>query len=86
MQQKLPLQSEILQSLSAVDPIVRGHSQTAVHLRKLLEIMGHLLPHNTDTDQDILRYNVDQTLPSFQEGGEDLHLQCCANLEMHTAK
>ena len=36
--------------------------------RKLTEIMGHLLPPDADTHQEILRYNVDQTLPSFQNG------------------
>lgn len=68
LQKKLPLQSETLQSLSAVDPIVRGHSLTTVNLRKLTHMMGHLLPPDADTDQEILRFNVDQALPSFQNG------------------
>ena len=54
--------------MSAVDPVVRGHSQTLVKLRKLIELMGHLLPPDADTHQEILRYNVDQTLPSYQDG------------------
>lgn len=77
MQPKLSLQSVVLQSLSAVDPVVRGHSQTAVHLRKLLELMSHLLPCDIDADQDILRYNVDQALPSFEEGGDVVQWWAC---------
>lgn len=70
MQHKLPLQSVVLQSLSAVDPIARGHSQTAVHLKKLLGMTSHLLPGDADGEREVLQYNVDQALPKFEEGGD----------------
>ncbi|KAK9541956.1 hypothetical protein VZT92_001966 [Zoarces viviparus] len=31
-------------------------------------MMSHLLPPEADTHQEILQYNVDQTLPTFKEG------------------
>ncbi|KAK5871859.1 hypothetical protein PBY51_012600 [Eleginops maclovinus] len=39
-----------------------------IYLRELIHMMGHLLPPDADTDQEILRFNVDQALPSFQHG------------------
>lgn len=67
LQKKLPLQSQTLQSLSAIDPLLRGHSQTVLHLRKLMEKLGHLLPPDADTHLEILQYDVDNTLPSFED-------------------
>ncbi|XP_041703723.1 uncharacterized protein LOC121539361 [Coregonus clupeaformis] len=43
MQKKLPLDSRTLQSLSAQDPVVRGHSQTGILLKRLVGMICH--PH-----------------------------------------
>lgn len=39
--------------------------------------MSHLLPCNIDTDREILRYNVDQALPSYEEGGDVVQWWAC---------
>ncbi|XP_051545988.1 uncharacterized protein LOC127436096 [Myxocyprinus asiaticus] len=70
LQKKLPLQSKTLQCLSAMDPVVRGHSQPGFELKKLTQMISHILPPDADTHQEILQYSVDQTLPTFKEGDE----------------
>lgn len=72
------LQSKTLQCLSAMDPILRGHSQTGSELRKLTAMMDHLLP-DVDTHQEILQYNVDQSLPSFQDGDDVVRWWACVD-------
>lgn len=42
-------------ALSALDPLLRGHSQASIQLKKLWGMLTHLLP----TGCDILRSNVD---------------------------
>ncbi|KAF0042478.1 hypothetical protein F2P81_006010 [Scophthalmus maximus] len=39
LQKKVPLQSKTLQCLSAMDPVVRGHSQTGFELKKLTQMI-----------------------------------------------
>ncbi|KAK5859308.1 hypothetical protein PBY51_003385 [Eleginops maclovinus] len=48
--------------------VVLVRAMKRIYLRKLIHMMGHLLPPDADTDQEILRFNVDQALPSFQHG------------------
>ncbi|KAJ8346615.1 hypothetical protein SKAU_G00280160 [Synaphobranchus kaupii] len=74
LQKKLPLQSKTLQCLSAVDPVVRGHTKTGFKLKKLTYTMSHLLPPDADTHQEILQYSVDHTLPTFKEGDDVVRL------------
>lgn len=68
MQAKLPLRSKTLQALSSIDPVVRGHSEAEAQLRKLADIMKHLVPQESDITQEIIRYNIDATLAQYQEG------------------
>ncbi|XP_051512226.1 uncharacterized protein LOC127416743 [Myxocyprinus asiaticus] len=70
LQKKLPLHSKTLQCLSAMDPVVRGQSQTGFELKKLTQMMSHMLPPDAATHQEILQYSVDQTLPTFKEGDD----------------
>ena len=63
MQKKLPLNSRTLQALSALDPLVRGHSETGILLKRLSGpgMMGHLvLPQ--------CKFNFDSTLPLYIDG------------------
>lgn len=54
MQAKLPLRSKTLQALSSIDPVVRGHSEAGAQLRKLADIMKHLVPQESDITQEII--------------------------------
>ena len=55
MQKKLPLNSMTLQALSALDPLVRGHSETGILLKRLSgpEMMGHLVPPECDVPLEV---------------------------------
>lgn len=64
----MPLRSKTLQALSSIDPVVRGHSEAEAQLRKLADIMKHLVPQESDITQEIIHYNIDATLPQYQEG------------------
>ncbi|GAA6086813.1 uncharacterized protein LOC116222886, partial [Tachysurus ichikawai] len=68
LQKKLSLQSKTLQCLSAIDLVVRGHSQTGFELKKLTQMLSHMLPPDADTHQEILHYSADQALPTFTDG------------------
>lgn len=70
MQKKLPLNSKTLQSLSALDPLVRGHSVTGILLKRLAGMMGHLLPPHYDVPQEVVKFNVDSTLPLCNDGDD----------------
>ncbi|GBM80335.1 hypothetical protein AVEN_132898-1 [Araneus ventricosus] len=43
LQKKLPLNSSLLQSFSAIDPIARGHSVTADRLKRLPKLVTNVL-------------------------------------------
>lgn len=71
LQKKLPLENPILQSLSAVDPILRGHSQAVIHLKKLATNLQHFTDPESDVHLEIMGYSVSPDLASFSEG-EDI--------------
>lgn len=70
MQRKLPLNSKTLLALSALDPLVRGHSETGKLLKRLSGpgMMGHLVPPQCDLPLEVLKFNVDSTLPLYTDG------------------
>lgn len=68
MQTKLPLDSPTLKALSALDPLLRGHSQGPIQLKRLSGMLSHFLPTGCDVHQEILKYSVDLALPAFKEG------------------
>ena len=53
-----------------MDTVVRGHSQAGFQLKRLTEIMSHLLPPDADTHQEILLYREHRTLPTFKTGDD----------------
>ncbi|KAK3785617.1 hypothetical protein RRG08_015502 [Elysia crispata] len=64
MRKKLPLNNKFLENLSALDPIVRGHSAAVTALDKLRAFFPTL-----DTDQDshqaeVKKYHLAENLPS----------------------
>ncbi|XP_034534681.1 uncharacterized protein LOC117809114 [Notolabrus celidotus] len=68
LQKKLPLASPTLTALSALDPLLRGHSQATIQLKRLSGMLGHLLPAGHDVHRELLLFNVDLSIPSFKEG------------------
>lgn len=68
MQAKLPLDSQTLKALSGLDPLLRGHSQGPIQLKRLSGMLNHLLPSGCDVHQEILKFSVDLALPVFREG------------------
>lgn len=68
MQKKLPLDSRTLQSLSALDPLVRGHSETGILLKRLAGMMSHLVPPQFDVPLEVVKFNTDSTLPLYIDG------------------
>ncbi|KAF0042481.1 hypothetical protein F2P81_006013 [Scophthalmus maximus] len=68
LQKKLPLASPTLTALSALDPLLRGHSQATIQLKRLSGMLRHLLPADQDIQRELVWFNVDLTLPSFKEG------------------
>lgn len=67
LQKKLPLASPTLMALSALDPCLRGHSQAGIHLKRLSGLLRHMLPTG-DVHLEIVRYNLDVSLPKFNDG------------------
>lgn len=70
MQKRLPLNNKVLRSMSAIDPLARGHSETKKALDKLAEFAG---PFLSDEEKESLplethRYQVDTGLKSYSEG------------------
>ena len=63
MQKTLPLNSDTLQGLSAIDPAARGHSVTAKHLKMLCDKLDHVITEDSDIALEIKKYNVDNSLP-----------------------
>ncbi|KAK5895544.1 hypothetical protein CgunFtcFv8_009229 [Champsocephalus gunnari] len=68
LQKKLPLVSLTLTAMSALDPLLRGHSQATIQLKRLSGMLRHLLPADQDIQRELVRFNVDLTIPSFKEG------------------
>ncbi|XP_034562620.1 uncharacterized protein LOC117829157 [Notolabrus celidotus] len=68
LQKKLPLASPTQTALSALDPLLRGHSQATIQLKRLSGMLGHLLPAGHDVHRELLLFNVDLSIPSFKEG------------------
>nr|XP_055062825.1 uncharacterized protein LOC129445854 isoform X1 [Misgurnus anguillicaudatus] len=66
LQKKLPLASPTLTALSALDPLLRGHSQSTIQLKRLSGM--HLLPADQDIQRELVHFNVDLSIPSFKVG------------------
>ena len=69
MQKTLPLDSEVLKSLSCIDPIVRNHSTAVKGLRKLSEFHAHLLTEEeiSTVQKEIISFGVDSRLPEIND-------------------
>ncbi len=70
MQKKLPLNSATLKALSALDPMIRGHSVAVREMENLAGILGHVLPKDASVQLEIRKYSVDSVLA--QENQEDI--------------
>ncbi|KAL6478662.1 hypothetical protein MHYP_G00120950 [Metynnis hypsauchen] len=68
LQKKLPLNSPTLIALSALDPLLRGHSQATIQLKRLSAMLNHLLPEDQDLSRELVQFSVDLTLPRYKEG------------------
>ncbi|KAL6473267.1 hypothetical protein MHYP_G00194550 [Metynnis hypsauchen] len=68
LQKKLPLNSPTLIALSALDPLLRGHSQATLQLKRLSAMLNHLLPEDQDLSRELVQFSVDLTLPRYKEG------------------
>ncbi|GBN78214.1 hypothetical protein AVEN_45095-1 [Araneus ventricosus] len=69
LQKKLPLNSSLLQSISAIDPIARGHSVTADRLKRLPKLVTNVLMQEEEMQYslDVHLYQVDKFLPSYTD-------------------
>ncbi|KAI9525188.1 hypothetical protein NQZ68_009396 [Dissostichus eleginoides] len=83
MQKKLPLNSRTLEALSALDPLVRGHSETGILLKRLSgpEMMGHLVLPECDVPLEVVKFNVDRTLPLYLDG-DSMVTRCQTAIQM----
>ncbi|KAF3858932.1 hypothetical protein F7725_012133 [Dissostichus mawsoni] len=73
LQKKLPLASPTLTALSALDPLLRGHSQATIQLKRYFGIFAEWyaaapLASRPGHPGELVRFNVDLTIPSFKEG------------------
>ncbi|KAJ8009977.1 hypothetical protein DPEC_G00069770 [Dallia pectoralis] len=68
LQKKLPLASPTLTALSALDTLLKVHSQASIQFMRLSGMLRHLWPVDQDIQRKLVRFNVDLTLPSFKEG------------------
>ncbi|CAJ1076412.1 hypothetical protein ROHU_023414 [Xyrichtys novacula] len=68
LQKKLPLDSPTLIAFSALDPLLRGHSQATIQLKRLSAMLSHLLPEDKDLPRERIQFSVDLTLPKYKEG------------------
>ncbi|CAL8341718.1 unnamed protein product, partial [Gadus morhua 'NCC'] len=57
--------------LNKKDPILRGHSQAVIHLKKLATNLQHFTDPESDVHLEIMGYSVSPDLASFIEG-EDM--------------
>ncbi|GBL66512.1 hypothetical protein AVEN_259786-1 [Araneus ventricosus] len=69
LQKKLLLNSSLLQSISAIDPIARGHSVTADRLKRLPKLVTNVLMQEEEIQcsLDVHLYQVDKFLPSYTD-------------------
>ncbi|GBN19210.1 RuvB-like 2 [Araneus ventricosus] len=69
LQKKLPLNSSLLQSILAIDPIARGHSVTADRLKRLPKLVTNVLMQEEEMQYslDVHLYQVDKFLPSYTD-------------------
>ena len=75
MQKKLPLDNQLLRTLSSIDPRARGHSETS---KAMTAHGGYVKPFLSEEQQnslslEVLRYQVDGTLKKFEEGDRIEH-------------
>ncbi|CAJ1061482.1 hypothetical protein ROHU_023414 [Xyrichtys novacula] len=68
VQKKLPLDSPTLIALSALDPLLQGHSQAISQLKRLSAMLSHLLLEDQDLPRELVQFSVDQILPRYKEG------------------
>ena len=68
MQEKLPINSDVLKSLAAIDPAIKGHSYSSKGLKKLAsECLPHILT-NQERDsayKEVLTLQQDNKIPSY---------------------
>lgn len=67
LQSKLPLDSDVLQGLSAIDPMVRGHSVTISHLCNLCDLLSHVLPEQHNVIEEVHQYVSDPELDRIDD-------------------
>jgi hypothetical protein len=67
LQSKLPLDSAILQGLSAIDPMARGHSVTTSHLYNLCDSLSHILPAEHRVFGEVYQYISDPELDKIDD-------------------
>ena len=68
LQKKYAIDNELLINLSALDPIVRGHSKTHSCLLKLLPYFSFTLSSNDQYTAEISAYQIDKELHYFEPG------------------
>ena len=70
IQKKYAMDNELLICLSALDPIVRGHSKAHSLLLKLIEFFKFAIPSESDNDitNQLMNFKIDQCLPNFEIG------------------
>ncbi|CAL8236074.1 unnamed protein product, partial [Boreogadus saida] len=84
LQNKLPLENPILQSLSAVDPILRGHSQAVIHLKKLATNLQQFTDPESDVHLEIMfEKNKQHDIRSFFSPGATGERKRKRTLEQH---
>ena len=67
LQQRMPVNNQLLKTLSAIDPSARGHSLTLRYLLNLPTLMTNVLAEDEETayEKEVHLYNSDPTLPEF---------------------
>lgn len=66
---KMPVDNKLLEGLSALDPLARGHSITVKLLKRLPEQMSNILQPEEESDymKEVHRFQYDPTLPDYKE-------------------
>ena len=67
LQQRMPVNNQLLKTLSAIDPSARGHSLTLRYLLNLPTLMTNVFAEDEETayEKEVHLYNSDPTLPEF---------------------
>ena len=67
LQQKMPINNELLKSLSAIDPCARGHGLTVRYLLKLPGLVTNVLTEEEESayEKEVHQFNIDPTIPEF---------------------